>query len=229
MNDITTTVCEDMQGTFLMLLGLFMLFWLAIRVGKVVLDISPNPDTSFVPDLLKQILKVTVASVLISGYIYVFHNIIGSALELSIGVGNRIMMMQDPGTIVEASRTSAKGTVARTEKDICQELHDAMEEAKSQNDTEGDKAFSKVTKEAFLCYIRTASAAMINGMALGITAALSWFEMGFWDKFRHFDIIWVGIVIYWGFFMLFVYFPVQLFDPLLNLIFKLLVLYVSTP
>ena len=111
LNDIATEVCAGLQGLFLTLLGLGLLFWLLFRVGKMVLDISPKVDTALLPDILKQVMRVMVASLMITFYLDVFDYGISPLLQLSIGMGNQLTAHELSGYDLFGSRSGDRKSV----------------------------------------------------------------------------------------------------------------------
>lgn len=229
LNEVISTVCYTMKPVLLTLLGVLFLFWLLFRVGKVVLDISGSADGAMIPDILKQLMKVIVASLLIVFYLDVFDFLLSPVLEMGIGFGNKISSSQIDVKVIQASRlemgASGEGPVSTVEQSLCKEYQEAAEEeAKATTGSRGqgsekEKAYSAVTKEAFLCYLRLTSASLASGMAMGSTILGSWFDMWWIDKFRHLSLPIVGLEVFLSFFMLFLAVPLKLFEPLMNLAF----------
>ena len=222
MNDIVTEMCGNLQSVFLTMLGLCMLFWLLFRVGRVVINFMPEPDTAFVPDLLKQILRVIVATLLIVNYTAVFDYIVSPLLQFSLGLGNQITGQELTGYVLEAKLDSQEGesiqdsAVLSAQSSLCPQL-DAL--LKNSDDAQNGKAYNETTKESFLCYVRFGSAAMMTGMAIGSTAIHAWGAMGIFEKLGHMQLPIIGLEIFLAFFALFLAFPLKLFDPLVNLAF----------
>ncbi len=234
MNNIVTEMCQSLQSTFLTMLGLGMLFWLLFRVGKVVINVTADPDVGLLKDVLMQVMRVSIASLLIVGYVQVFHYVVGPLLQFGIGLGNRITTQELKGYRMKASRSPSKdprnSSVSLNENSLCPQLQVALstETAKEQQieaalksgvTLKNQKAFNDVTKESFLCYIRTGSAAMATGMAVGATAVHAWGDMNLLDKLRHMQLPMIGVLLFLSFFLLFILFPIKLFDPLVNLTF----------
>ena len=236
MNDIASQTCYYLKPVFLTLLGLGMLFWLLFRVGKVVLDISGQADTKLVPDVLKQVMKVMVAALMIIFYLDVFDWAISPLLQLSIGMGNQLTAHELQGYNLFGSRTGTaadpkKRSANVIEQNLCPDLQAAMEAEDRRTAASGDKAiyrgqgtgheqvYTEAVKQSFLCYVQVGSATMMSGMAVGATAVEAWSDMNVVSKLRHVSVLWIGIILYFSFFTLFVMFPLKLFDPLMNLTF----------
>ena len=224
MNDIVTEMCASLQSTFLTLLGLGLLFWLLFRVGKVVINITSDPDAGLVRDVVMEVMRVSIASLLIIFYFNVFDYAISPLLQFGIGLGNRITGKELTGYRLQATRSGsdnpAKAAVTMAEQGLCPDIATAIQ-ADANASTSGaiKKAFNDVTKESFLCYIRVGSAAMATGMAIGSTAIHAWGDMNVFDKLRHMQLPMIGFIIFMSFFALFIAFPMKLFDPLVNLTF----------
>jgi len=227
MNDIVTQMCSSLKPIFLTLLGLGLLFWLLFNVGKKVIDFSGK--SSVISDTLKEVMRVSVAALLITFYYNVFYYAINPMLELGIGLGNQITSQELKGYTIKASRSGAGAPSSRTvslgEETLCEDLQMAIAKEASNasrgkaGGKEGEKVFSDVTKESFLCYVRMGSASLAVGMAIGSTAIHAWSDMGLLDKLRHMQLPMIGLIIFLSFFALFVAFPLKLFDPLVNLTF----------
>ena len=223
-NDIVTQMCSSMQPVFLTLLGLGMLFWLLFRVGKAIINITPEVDSALVPDVVKQVIRVMVAFLLMTFYIDVFDYAISPVLQLSIGIGNEVMGQEITGYTLTAKRGSGEATPSKrpallAEEDLCQELEAASKAVSKPDYKRGDKVFDEVMKESFLCYVRIGSASMMTGMAIGSTAIHAWSDMGLLSKLTHMQLPMIGLEIFFSFFALFLAFPLKLFDPLVNLAF----------
>ncbi len=223
MNDIVTQSCSTLKPVFLTMLGLGLMFWLLFNVGKKVIDFSG--ESPIIVDIFKQVLRVVVASLMITFYFNVFAYAINPMLEFGIGLGNQITKQELTGYTVRATRSGVGQPVQMAEQSLCPELQVAIQK-ESQNEAkkasggkEGEKAYSDVTKESFLCYIRVGSASLATGMAIGSTAIQAWSDMGLLDKLRHMQLPTIGLIIFMSFFALFVAFPLKLFDPLVNLTF----------
>lgn len=229
MNDIVSQLCAGMKNTFLTLLGLGLLFWLLFRVGKVVIDITPQVDEGLVWDVVKQVMRVIVAVILINFYFSFFDYIVSPLLRLSIGLGNQITATNLNVQTIAASRSGdgkpSVKPVEFAEQGSCPELQAAMANAaqeaqqNAENGTQRKKVFTDVEKESFLCYVRMGSSAMASGMAIGSTAINAWSEMPLLEKIRHLQLPIIGLEIFLSFFFLFIAFPLKLFDPLVNLTF----------
>ncbi len=227
MNDIVTETCSSLKSVFLTLLGLGLLFWLLFNVGKKVMDFSGK--SSGVADILKEVMRVSVAALLITFYYNVFYYAINPMLELGIGLGNQITSQELKGYTIRASRSGSGSPASRSvtlgEQTLCEDLQIAIaaEAAGASRGKaggrEGAKVFTDVTKESFLCYVRVGSASLAVGMAIGSTAIHAWSDMGLLDKLRHMQLPMIGLIIFLSFFALFVAFPLKLFDPLVNLTF----------
>jgi len=221
LNEIITLVCDRMQGTFLALLGLGLAFYLAFRVGRAMFSITGEADTKLVPELFVQSIKVGLAAIMIMFYLGFFDAVISPLLRLSISLGNEMTLTQLEGYTQQAAReaNSAARKVVFSEENICKAMKDALnEEAAQGGRPEGDKnAFTKGTKEAFLCYVRTGSVAMMTGIAIGATLITQWFNLGIWGMFSHCQLLGVGLELIIVFFILFIMFPLQLLDPIVKL------------
>ena len=231
-NDVATELCKTLQPVFLAILGIFFLFWLVIRVGRVVIDLSPAPDTQLVPDLFKQMLRVIAASLMLVFYLEVFAYIVNPALEMAMGIGNTVTLQKLEGEQQTYSKR-LPGSLVGSTSSLCSDFRNAISKATGVNgkvyydngafaelnyDSNG-KVFSDVTKESFVCYMRVMNASLTVGMAIGATAISGWAGSGPIDKFYHLDLLFIGVIFIGAYFLLLLSFPVKLIDPLLNLIF----------
>ena len=245
LNNMISVTAESSKGTFLVLLALGFLFWILFRVGRVVLDINPDSgDKTFIPDFFKQMLRVIVASLLIFNYLSVFDSIVSPLLEMSIGLGKKIVS-EEQGTMLTTAvqnfhsmersvggghRSSLFPSASKvTESVLCKEY--AALEAKSravsslasERSSLGENglymtktsAYSNLVREAFVCFIYSGEVSMSVGMLLGATAIHGGFK-GIFDD-GGFSLLCIGIILYISFFLLFLSFPLKLFDPLLQL------------
>ena len=225
MNTIVTEICSSMKPVFLTLLGLGLLFWLLYRVGRIMIDLTGEPDTKLVPDILKQAMRVMVASLMIVMYTDVFTYILSPALELGIGIGNEILSTSQDGYQDTMVRTGGyKGSAEGFTSSLCPDYDQAVSDEQECSSDESctianDKAFSEVTKQAFLCYIQVGEKSFSVGMAIGATAISAWSGKNIVSKVMHLELLIIGLEIFLIFFLLFLAFPTKLFDPLMNLAF----------
>lgn len=217
-NDITTSVCEEMRPVFLSMLGLFFLFWLLFRVGRMVVDITPAPDTQLVPDLFKQSLRVIFAALMLVFYMSVFRYVVGPVLETAIGVGSTISLNEVQGQKTNGFRDGPLQRFFQTNSTLCPD-YDAARAQSELGIEEGGKVYSETVKQSFICYVRVGTASLTAGMAIGATAISGWAQASLWDKIGHLDLLFIGIVFMVSYFMLMLAFPTKLFDPLMTLTF----------
>ncbi len=216
INSIITTMCSSLRPLFFFILGLFFLFWLLFRVGKVVLDITSAGDTQLVPDLFKQILRVMVASLLLTFYYEVFDRIITPVLDMALNIGNTIYLDQQSGKKVSAMRSGPAAAVSRTDTSLCPEYTQAKKQLTF--DTK-KQLYPDTLKQSFVCYIKIGHVAMTTGMAIGATAIQGWSNLSGLGKFRHPALLFIGIFLFGAFFWILLAFPTKLIDPLLTLTF----------
>lgn len=216
-NDVATSICDKLQPVFLAILGLFFLFWLVIRVGRMVVDISPAPDTQLVPDVFKQTLRVIVASLLLVWWNEAFEYIVNPSLEMAIGVSNQISLNDMAGKKYDADRLAYDQFSYESDTSLCPD-YDAVKDKETDEDSKKE-VFAEKTREAFVCYVQIVNASMTAGMAIGATAISGWASAGPIDKFEHLDLLFIGVMIFLAFFLFMLDFPVKLFDPLLTLTF----------
>ncbi|MBQ4472329.1 MAG: hypothetical protein II942_03715 [Alphaproteobacteria bacterium] len=236
LNNMISISAETTRGVFLVLLSLGLLFWLLFRVGRVMIDITPDSgDKTFVSDIFKQILRVMVASLLIFNYLSIFDYILSPAMELSIGVGKKIVSREMDVVLNTASQEmnyakTGSGEISSqrsiSEKRLCQpyiNLAAQREAGADRNNSIGENrmydknnsAYSNLVKEAFVCFIYTGEAAMSVGMATGATMIHGGFQHPF--KADGWLLVFMGLIIYCAFFFIFLSMPLKLFDPLLQL------------
>ena len=216
INSITTTMCQKLQSLFFLILGLGFLFWLLFRVGKMVLDITSPGDGQLVPDLLKQILRVMVASLLLTFYLDVFTRLISPVLEMAINVGNSIYLDQNAGQKTSAYRPDVVSAALVDRTTLCPEYTKAKRAAAHEN---SDQVYPEVVKQAFVCYVNIGYVSMTTGMAVGLTAIKGWASSSLYDKLNHWALFFIGCILFIAFFLLLLAFPTKLFDPLLTLAF----------
>ena len=230
INQVVTETCSTMQPVSLAFLGALFLFWLLVRVGKGVVDVTPSEDSRLVYDLLKQTMRVIVATTLLVGWGTVFSHIVDPALEVAIGMGNTISLNRMSGEQSIGFRSSPGSSSSTATATLCPEYDNLLKQAKNsssfgqQNDSEtnpqeGGQAYSPVVKEAFICYIRVGCASFNRGLALGASAIQAWSHQNIISKVRYFELFLIGLFIFVGYLLLLLGLPTKLLDPLITLAF----------
>lgn len=223
---VATNIAVQLAGAFLALLAAGLLFWIVFYVGRTLLQMQPIDMSKFFTDMLGTTGRAVVAAALLYSFFGVFTYIISPVLTMSMGLSSSIMEAGGfTASITKSSQTFAKQTKGQATFSLCQSKLDKDQNiigytgASNCDETWGDgnHAFTKEVCSAMECSIRSMSASLIGGIAIGssLTSAGGLFTKFFW-KWDLGGII-IGIFLVIGYFIIFLAFPFKMIDALIRL------------
>lgn len=213
MNNLSTSVSIKLSNTFLMVMGVGLLFSIAFKVGKMVTQLQAVDLMQFLTDMFKHLGRAIIATALLVSSLSIFTYLVSPVLSMSMGLTSIIMDEGGSrGTVIKA----AQGTGITTDN-ICSEYEKDMKTVP--NFSEQTKAFTPDVKGSLMCSLKTMSAGLIFGMALGnCIYTLTWTDR-IMNIFPNPKYAILGVILILGHFAILVSFPFKLIDAMMRLAF----------
>ena len=102
MNQLSGRVSDDMSSKFLILLGVGLLFYLALKIGSTVVKLQEVDLMQFMGELFKHMGRAMIAAALLMGSIEMYQYLISPFLAYSIALSNELLVSMtgsDSGTM----------------------------------------------------------------------------------------------------------------------------------
>lgn len=224
IDSIATNIAMQLAGAFLALLAAGLLFWIVFYVGRSLLQMQPIDVSKFFTDMLGTTGRAVVAAALLYSFFGIFTYLISPILTMSMGLSSSIMEAGGfTASITNSSQTFAKQTKGRATFALCKAQTDENQNITGYTGAsncdeawgEGNHAFTKEVCSAMECSIRSMSASLIGGMAIGSSLTWAGFTGPIWKW--SFGAIFTGVIIVIGYFLIFLAFPFKMIDALIRL------------
>ncbi len=237
VNEVATTVSTEMAGMFLMLLGIGVLFFLAFRIGKMLVQLQPVDLMQFLNDLFKPLFRAMIAAALLASSTGVFQYIVSPLLQGALSFSTIVMQQAGmPGlenktahqkevsegkTISDVLSAKDSSTQKKLEVSI---QSSALTEEKIKSYAEQAKAtetnaLNSGVQQALQDNLKTVSASLIVGMATGAYLMANAFAIGFWSFLPDFWMFFIGLFFFLCYFFIFLSYPFKLFEGIFRLVF----------
>ncbi len=226
MNTLTTNLVKSMANTFLMVMGVGLLFSIAFKVAKMLTSLQAVDVMQFLNDMFRHLGRAIIAMAFLTFSLAIFAHVVSPMLTLSLSLGQTIM--EKGGGI--ATLTTAMQDLQRKSQGsvrfmgVCEDLNiaeKARQAASIKNENEMPKAFTDDVKAEFICFLRTASASLMFGVVLGATLfATAFHECCVWLKvFPNVGYMAAGVLIMIGHLLIMIALPFKLVDGLIRMAF----------
>ena len=220
INTLATTMYTNLRDVFFSILIIITMAWLLWEVLKFMTTIHGPNIGEFVTKLFKGLGTVMLLAIIlkappsfITGYV------IDIPVGIATGLAGDIMQMTGVTEKVQEpySYTLSNGCVVNTtrEKDLCVNSDPNSAEFK-------DKMMSSFIHDSMLCLLKKISLNLITGMAIGSTVLQYGFFAG--TIFPELDIVFAGLIVLAGYFVLYIMVPFKLIDILLRMGFAIILL-----
>ena len=220
VNTLATDMYVKLRDVFFALLIIITMAWLLWEVLKFITTIHGPNIGEFVTKLFKGLGTVMLLAIVlrappsfIAGYV------IEIPVGIATGLADDIMEMTGVKEKVQVpySYTLANGCVVNTvkEEDLCVASDPNSDNFKG-------KMLSPFIHDSMLCLMKKMSLNLITGMAIGSTV----FQYGFFagTVLPKFDIVFAGLIVLAGYFILYLMVPFKLVDILLRMGFAVILL-----
>ena len=215
INNLVTSMSQYMSTLFLNLMGIGILFLIAFKVGRMLVQLQDVDLMQFLGDLFKPLGRAIIATALLGAMTFsgdtIYHLLIQPIFDVSLFLGEQTMNIAVANTEVFTA-TQSSGEVIR-------QAGGTVMEACNYRGTLPDKtAFTSRELQQLICWMRTVSSSLGVGIAIGST----FIKIGFQDFLDHMNMIIPGILIFVAFFVNYVLFPLKLLETFVRLAFVLM-------
>ena len=220
MNKIATSVTTNLSEIFLAIMGTALLFSIGFKTAKMLTSLQAVDLMQYLTDLFRHLGRAIIASALLWTSLSVFTYIVSPFLTMSLTLSTSIL--NEGGFMAQMIDASQGGVIK--EIDVCNEEDtDALplilsEEKNLQSGNAPQEAFAPSVKAALMCMMKTISASLIGGMAIGAT----FYEFGWWDLtfiFPNILAVATGALIVIGHLLIFIAVPFKYIDSMVRLAF----------
>ena len=215
INNLVTSMSQYMSTFFLNLMGIGILFLIAFKVGRMLVQLQDVDLMQFLGDLFKPLGRAIIATALLGAMTFsgdtIYHLLIQPIFDVSLFLGEQTLNIAVANTEVFTA-TQSSGEVIR-------QAGGTVMEACNYRGTLPDKtAFTSRELQQLICWMRTVSSSLGVGIAIGSTFV----KIGFQDFFNNMGMIVSGILIFIAFFINYVMFPLKLLETIVRLGFVLM-------
>ncbi len=215
INNLVTSMSQNMSTLFLNLMGIGILFLIAFKVGRMLVQLQDVDLMQFLGDLFKPLGRAIIATALLGAMTFsgdtIYHLLIQPIFDVSLFLGEQTLNIAVANTEVFTA-TQSSGEVIR-------QVGGTVMEACTYRGTLPDKAaFTSRELQQLICWMRTVSSSLGVGIAIGST----FIKIGFQDFFNNIGMIVSGILIFVAFFINYVMFPLKLLEAIVRLGFVLM-------
>ncbi len=214
-NGIVTQIASKLSSTFLMLLGIGVLYFIAIKVLRLFLQFEGVDVMQFLNGLFASLGRAMIAAAILLFPLEIFRYTVSPVFQTALEVGTSIV--QTAGTdnlqIIKAYRDQ-KGVPQLTTVSS----QTMMAEVRAANNLTKDKAFEGSLRESILLNMKTISSSLIVGMASGayltygaykVTLAPDAGSKGFLPTL---ELFFIGVILFFAYFCIFIKYPLTLFN-----------------
>ena len=217
INNLVTTVYNELASDFILLLGVGVLFVILFKVAKILVSLQEVDVIQFLQDLFKPLGRCIIASTLLAisiaaGTETIFSMIVAPVFDVSLELGRNVMETALKDQEYSIVKDVGTGSVSR------QWMRNKCKAAKP--GTPGNKAFGTDEGKLLRCWMEQVANCFIVGIALGgammsvAVAGSSFFDWGF--------SLWLcGLVIWGSFYILYLMFPMKVIDAFVRMAFVL--------
>lgn len=215
INNLVTSMSQYMSTFFLNLMGIGILFLIAFKVGRMLVQLQDVDLMQFLGDLFKPLGRAIIATALLGAMTFsgdtIYHLLIQPIFDVSLFLGEQTMNIAVANTEVFTA-TQSSGEVIR-------QAGGTVMEACNYRGTLPDKTvFTSRELQQLICWMRTVSSSLGVGIAIGST----FIKIGFQDFLDQMNMIIPGILIFIAFFINYVMFPLKLLETFVRLAFVLM-------
>ncbi|MBO7258095.1 MAG: hypothetical protein J6V11_04055, partial [Alphaproteobacteria bacterium] len=176
MNTIATTISRDLSQTFLLLMGVGLLFSIAFKAAKMLTSLQAVDLMQYLTDMFRHLGRAIIASAFLWASLSIFTYVVSPFLTMSLSLSTTIIEAGDiRATITQATQEiNDEGAGIKTAS-ICTAHDDnalpllRAEAAALDNGEAPQHAFAPSVLAALICLMRTVSASLISGMVVGAT------------------------------------------------------------
>ena len=212
INTIATQIYIQLAPSFLMFVAVMGALWLAAIVLKYFMTLNVPNTCALMTDLFKAVGRITVgAAILMSSVSFIFNYTVNPVIIFSGGLSTQILNSagMSNGFVTEISRDGT--SVSRTRNPLCTAT--PANDARFYTNNGEPKALSPEAYDTTLCMLKTMSLELIFGMAMGATFIVASFTTNqIWGVLPNLYMTIIGIIIFLGFFALYIVFPFKLID-----------------
>ena len=215
INNLVTSMSQYMSTFFLNLMGIGILFLIAFKVGRMLVQLQDVDLMQFLGDLFKPLGRAIIATALLGAMTFsgdtIYHLLIQPIFDVSLFLGEQTLNIAVANTEVFTA-TQSSGEVIR-------QAGGTVMEACNYRGTLPDKTvFTSRELQQLICWMRTVSSSLGVGIAIGST----FIKIGFTEFLDHINMIIPGILIFIAFFINYVMFPFKLLETFVRLAFVLM-------
>lgn len=212
INTVATHIYTQLAPIFISLLAACGALWIAWIVLKYFMTLNVPNTGELMTTLFKAIGRLVVGSaILMSSISFLFNYTVNPVIIFAGGLSTQILNSagMSNGFVTEISRDGT--SVSRTRNPLCTTT-DRNDSRFYTNDGQ-TKALSSDAYDTMLCMLKTMSLELIFGMATGATFIVASLTISrVWGIFPDINMLIIGILIFLGFFSLYIVFPFKLVD-----------------
>lgn len=215
INTIATNVYNALAATFVGFIAIIGALWILILAIQYVTTLNVPNTGEFFTKLFKGLLKMIVGAAILSCPISVLFNYtVNPIATFSAGVSTTILetmeMVSGTVTTVSFEEGASGGRMVTKQENLCK-----PSDSSTFSDI-SEMALDVGVYDAMSCMLKTMSAELITGIAVGINLVAHSIHAGHWG-FPSFNVLLIGGLLSLGFFMIFFIFPWKLIDILIRL------------
>ncbi|MDR2902850.1 MAG: hypothetical protein LBU87_07110 [Lactobacillales bacterium] len=219
VNQLATYSVENLSASFLVILGIGILFFLVFKVGKMFVQFQNVDLMQFMDELLKPLGRAMIAAALLIFSLSIFEIVVNPFLKMSLDLSEAIFTATSKSdfSVVMVQRSNTAGGTNQL-NNVTYEKKDFSQTGDS--NTKGTALKGEV-KAALLYNMRLLSSSLIFGMASGVFFIIKSFSAAFlsFKVFPSIYMLFMGIILLITYSAIYLTFPLKLFDALVRLAF----------
>ena len=219
INTLATNTFNNMAKWFLGLMGIGILFLLLFKVGKMLVQLQDVDVRQFLNDLFKPLGRAIIATALLgvtvaAGSETIFHLLTNPMMTISLGMSEKILSISLND--VKTLQTDTSGNVQK--KKLGDIDWDSINSKFENENTEApSQALGTANKTLLVDWMKKVSSSFVVGIALGGT----FIKIGCDSFFSRISMIVAGLVLWFGFWFIYFFFPFRILDAFMRIAFVL--------
>lgn len=229
MNTIATEISKRMSQTFLALMGVALLFSIGFKTARMLTSLQAVDIMQYLTDMFRHLGRAIIGAAFLWMSLSVFTYIVSPVLTMSLSLSTSIL--EEGGFMARVTAASQEAGIRSA--NVCTTNEEAarrdntyanaaplmlQEEAALQAGNAPQEAFAPSVRAALMCMLKTVSASLIGGMAIGAT----FYAFGWWDLtfiFPNVLAVATGALILVGHLFIFVSVPFKYIDSMIRMAF----------
>ncbi len=213
MNDLATTIANDLKDIFIATLGVGLLFFIAFKVAATLVKLQEVDLMQFLGELFKHIGRAIIAIAFLFGAVDIYHYVVSPFLEYTFAFSLEILEAGG-GTSTKIISTGVSVLDNAFASGACDDANMSL-----QLSAFDGKAFSGGLLNIMLCMLKNISASLIGGMIIGVVIMLLAGIDTVLGTIQNSQFLLTGLFVFGSYFMIFMAVPFKMIDAMVRLAF----------